>query len=118
MTVDNTTLQEHLPASLQKECDNVQEIASFYEDYIETLIENGDFSFESYLEMQGREDLYDLHGKIESAEIYVEYSINTVFAKYMDSVGDQTLASTKVRVILTWEYFRQFVDDSDQVKRN
>lgn len=77
MTIDST-LQQHLPTSLQEECDNVQEIASFYEDYIETLIDTIDFSFESYLEMQDRHDLIGLHNKIESAEIYVEYSINTV----------------------------------------
>ena len=47
------------------------------------MIENGDFSFESYLEMQGRDDLFDLHSKIESAEIYVEYSINTVFVQVL-----------------------------------
>jgi hypothetical protein len=101
MTIHATNLQEHLPASLQKEYDNVQEIAFFYEDYIETLIENGDFSFESYLEMQGREDLYDLHGKIESAGIYVEYSTNIFFSKFVDSVDEKTLKSTKVGVVLT-----------------
>lgn len=100
MTIDST-LQQHLPASLQKEYANIREIASFYEDYIETLIANGDFSFENYLEMQGRDDLFDLHSEIESAEIYIEYSIKAVFAKYMNPVGDQTLKSKKIRVILT-----------------
>ena len=100
MTID-TSLQQHLPASLKNECDEIKEITSYYEEYIESLIESVEFTFEDYLEMKGRDDLFDLQGEVESAEIYVEYSINTVFVKYMDSTGEQTPNSAKVRVILS-----------------
>ena len=99
MTIE-TTLQQHLPASLKKQCDDIKDIAFYYEEYIESLIEYGDFSFKDYLEMKGKDDLFDLQGKVESAEIYVEYSINTFFTKYVDSVDEQTLESTKVVAIL------------------
>jgi len=99
MTIE-TTLQQHLPASLKKQCDDIKDIAFYYEEYIESLIEYGDFSFKDYLEAKGKDDLFDLQGKVESAEIYVEYSINTFFSKYVDSVDEQTLKSTKVLAIL------------------
>jgi len=95
-----SSLQQHLPASLKKKCDEIKDIAFYYEEYIESLIEYGDFSFKDYLEMKGKDDLFDLQGKVESAEIYVEYSINTFFTKYVDSVDEQTLKSTKVVAIL------------------
>ncbi len=95
-----SSLQQHLPASLKKKCDEIKDIAFYYEEYIESLIEYGDFSFKDYLEMKGKDDLFDLQGKVESAEIYVEYSINTFFTKYLDSVDEQTLESTKVVAIL------------------
>jgi len=95
-----SSLQQHLPASLKKKCDEIKDIAFYYEEYIESLIEYGDFSFKDYLEMKGKDDLFDLQGKVESAEIYVEYSINTFFTKYVDSVDEQTLESTKVVAIL------------------
>ena len=72
-----SSLQQHLPASLKKKCDEVKDIAFYYEEYIESLIEHGGFSFKSYLEMEGRDDISNLQGKVESAEIYVTYSINT-----------------------------------------
>jgi len=100
MTIE-TTLQQHLPASLKKQCDEIQEIAAFYEDYIETLIGSVDFSFEDYLEMKGRDDLFKLQGEIESAEIYVEHSIDVVISKYINTTDEHTLKSTKVRVVLT-----------------
>jgi len=100
MTIE-TTLQQHLPASLKKQCDEIQEIAAFYEGYIETLIGSVDFSFEDYLEMKGRDDLSNLQGEIESAEIYVEHSIEVVFSKYINTTDEHTLKSTKVRVVLT-----------------
>jgi len=96
-----SSLQQHLPASLKNECDEIKEITSYYEEYIESLIESVEFSFEDYLEMKGRDDLFDLQGEVESAEIYVEYSINTVFVKYIDSTDEQTPNSAKVRVILS-----------------
>ena len=96
-----SSLQQHLPASLKKKCDEIKDIAFYYEEYIESLIEHGGFSFKSYLEMEGRDDISNLQGKVESAEIYVEYSINTVFVKYMDSTDEQTPNSAKVRVILS-----------------
>ena len=99
MTIE-TTLQQHLPASLKKQCDDIKDITFYYEEYIESLIEYGDFSFKDYLEMKGKDDLFDLQGKVESAEIYVEYSINAFFTKYVDSVDEQTLKSTKVVAIL------------------
>ena len=95
-----SSLQQHLPASLKKKCDEVKDIAFYYEEYIESLIEHGGFSFKSYLEMEGRDDISNLQGKVESAEIYVTYSINTFFTKYVDSVDEQTLKSTKVMAIL------------------
>ena len=101
MTIHTTNLQEHLPASLQNECDNVQEIATFYEDFIETLIDDDDSSFECYLEMEGRDDLLILLGKIEFAGIYVKCSTNVFFTKYVDSVDEKTLKSTTFRVVLT-----------------
>jgi len=85
MTIE-TTLQQHLPASLKKQCDEIQEIAAFYEDYIE---------------MKGRDDLFKLQGEIESAEIYVEHSIDVVISKYINTTDEHTLKSTKVRVVLT-----------------
>ena len=96
-----SSLQQHLPASLKKKCDEVKDIAFYYEEYIESLIEHGGFSFKSYLEMEGRDDISNLQGKVESAEIYVTYSINTFFTKYVDSVDEQTLKSTKVMAILS-----------------
>jgi len=95
-----SSLQHHLPASLKKKCDEVKDIAFYYEEYIESLFEHGGFSFKSYLEMEGRDDISNLQGKVESAEIYVTYSINTFFTKYVDSVDEQTLKSTKVMAIL------------------
>jgi hypothetical protein len=95
-----SSLQQHLPASLKKKCDEIKDIAFYYEEYIESLIEYSDFSLKDYLEMKGEDDLSKLHTKIESAEIYVEYSINTFFTKYVDSVDEQTLKSTKVVAIL------------------
>ena len=99
MTIESS-LQQHLPASLKKKCDEIKDIAFYYEEYIESLIEHGGFSFKSYLEMEGRDDISNLQGKVESAEIYVTYSINTFFTKYVDSVDEQTLKSTKVMAIL------------------
>lgn len=95
-----SSLQQHLPAKLKKKCDEIKDIAFYYEEYIESLIEHGDFSFKSYLEMEGRDDIINLQGKVESAEIYVTYSINTFFTKYVDSVDEQTLKSTKVMAVL------------------
>ena len=100
MTIESS-LQQHLPASLKKKCDEIKDIAFYYEEYIESLIESVEFSFEDYLEMKGRDDLFDLQGEVESTEIYVEYSINTVFVKYVDSTDEQTPKSAKVRVILS-----------------
>lgn len=96
-----TTLQENLPASLKKKCDEIKDIAFYYEGYIESLIEHGDFSFKHYLEMEGRDDLSKLHTKIESAEIYVTYSINTFFSKYMEPVSEQTIQSGGDWAVLT-----------------
>ncbi len=96
-----SSLQQHLPASLKKKCDEIKDIAFYYEEYIESLIEYGDFSFKDYLEMKGKDDLFDLQGKVESAEIYVEHSIDVVISKYINTTDEHTLKSTKVRVVLT-----------------
>jgi len=51
--------------------------------------------------MEGRDDLSKLHTKIESAEIYVTYSINTFFSKYMEPVSEQTIQSGGDWAVLT-----------------
>lgn len=93
-------LHKYLPESLQEYQEEIQDLTSYYEDYLNTLIEYGEMSFSEYLKMEDRDDLLEIKGEIGSTGISLEYCVDTELVVYLKSDDGASCFNGKTRVVL------------------
>jgi hypothetical protein len=93
-------LHQYLPESLWEYEEEIQDLTSYYVEYLETLIEYGEVSFRQYLKMEGREDLIEIKDEIASADIHIEYSVDADLIGYRNSEESDNSLGGKIRMVL------------------
>jgi|LakMenE18May11ns_1017448.scaffolds.fasta_scaffold9077412_1 hypothetical protein len=93
-------LSDYLASASQKHLDKIGELLGYYEEYLETLIDSSDLSFEEFLEMEERDDLSGLEDEISEEGISIEYTISADVLGYRKEKNPSDVKTAMHRYLL------------------